>query len=59
MVRRTSKSVEFPIDGLGSPSYRPYPITTSLNQQAGTRGIAVGTSLTRRVTKAWHELARS
>ena len=36
MVRRTSKSVEFPIDGLGSPSYRPCPRTTSLKQQAVT-----------------------
>jgi hypothetical protein len=36
MVRRTSLSVEFSIDGLGSPSYRPYPITTSLNQRAVT-----------------------
>jgi hypothetical protein len=36
------------MDGLGSPSYRPYPITNSLNQQP----------VTRRVTIAWHERAR-
>jgi hypothetical protein len=31
MVRRTWKSVEFPMDGLGSPSYRPYPISYSIH----------------------------
>ncbi len=39
MVRRTSKSVDFPIDGLGSPSHRHYAITTSLKQQAATRRV--------------------
>ncbi len=43
-------------DGLPSPSYRPYPITTSLNQQAVTRGIAVGSSLT---GTGYHRVARA
>ena len=34
-------SVEFPMDGLGSPSYRPYLITTSLKQQAVTRRVGI------------------
>ena len=32
--------------------------TENNQSQPDTRGIAVGTSLTRRVTTAWHELAR-